>query len=137
MTVNHEAIARLARDFRNLPRHSAVTVLVNTTPPSHLGDLGDPQRLILVSVATPEEALDAMRTFSQALPPPPGDWALEVPEYAITVAERLEAIRDTLEAGRNMAPVRREAFEREAASLGAALGSILARVLLEQRRGES
>lgn len=127
-------IAAVARAYADLPRDTAVSVLVDTRPP-----VGVSSRLLLTHGASPDQALEAMRQFAGGLPlaREANPWALEVPEYATTVAERLEAIRDTLEAGRNMSPVRREAFEREAASLGSALGSILARVLLEQRRGES
>ena len=129
-----DARARLAEHFTGLPPGTRVTVVVDTRPSANPAD---DMRLILAQSVSPGEALDAMRDFTGGAATPTGDaWAVEVPGYAQPIVERLETIKAALDRATNMVTVRREAHEREAANLGAALGSILARVLLEQRRGE-
>lgn len=59
---------------------------------------------------------------------------LDVPDYGVVIAERLETVRDRLDGA--LAIGARPPLEQEADNLARALGSILAREYLEQRRGE-
>lgn len=64
---------------------------------------------------------------------PLDDLVVDVPEYAQVIATRLEATRDRLDGA--LAIGARPPLEQEADNLSRALGSILAREYLEQRRG--
>lgn len=95
-----------------------------------------PSMLLVLANATGREAITkALRDAADSLDPAPATMGLVVPEYAHTLVERLEQVRASLD-GRALAPVRRGALEAEASNLGAALGSMLARTLLEQRSAD-
>jgi hypothetical protein len=64
---------------------------------------------------------------------PLNDLVLDVPDYGVVIAERLEEVRGRLDGA--LAIGARPPLEQEADNLGRALGSILAREYLEQRRG--
>lgn len=102
--------------------HATITARIQGMPDNtylltHPEGLTDPGDLAL-----------ALRLALDTLEP---NAALEVPTYAEVLADRIEAIQVHL--GR-MGADRSTGLEREADALGRALGAVLARTYLEQRR---